>query len=209
MDEFMTLLLALYVESIYSRLINFYMGIFMSDDALQIIKNSITSIPDYPLPGILFRDITSLLENAQAFHLTMSLLIERYKDQQIDKVVGTEARGFIFAAPLALAIGAGFVPVRKPSKLPRDTIQEGYSLEYGSDVLQIHSDAIQKDERILLVDDLLATGGTAGASIKLIQRLGGKVIESVFVIELPALKGAQKIHDLGVPHYSLVSFEGE
>ncbi|AGH81404.1 adenine phosphoribosyltransferase [Psychromonas sp. CNPT3] len=181
----------------------------MSDDALQIIKNSITTIPDHPLPGILFRDITSLLADAKAFQTTINLLIARYKDQKIDKIVGTEARGFIFGAPLAAAIGAGFVPVRKPCKLPRDTIQEGYSLEYGSDVLQIHCDAIKKDERVLLVDDLLATGGTAEASVKLIQRLGGKVIESVFVIELPALKGAQKIHDLGVPHYSLVSFEGE
>ena len=110
---------------------------------------------------------------------------------------------------LAAAIGAGFVPVRKPGKLPRDTIQEGYTLEYGTDTLQIHVDAINEGENVLLMDDLLATGGTAEASVKLIQRLGGKVIESAFVIELPALKGAEKVKNLGVPVFSLISFEGE
>ena len=181
----------------------------MTSITLQLIKDSIKSIPDYPLPGIIFRDITSLIENGEAFAATIDLFVERYKDQQIDKVVGTEARGFIFGAPLAAALGAGFVPVRKPGKLPRNTIQEGYSLEYGSDTLQIHKDAIHEGENILLVDDLLATGGTAEASVKLIQRSGGKVIESVFVIELPALKGALKLAALGVPHFSLVEFEGE
>jgi len=181
----------------------------MTSTTLQLIKNSIKSIPDYPLPGIIFRDITSLIENGDAFAATIALFVERYKDQKIDKVVGTEARGFIFGAPLAAAIGAGFVPVRKPGKLPRNTIQEGYSLEYGSDTLQIHQDAINEGENILLVDDLLATGGTAEASVKLIQRSGGKVIESVFVIELPALKGADKLTALGVSYFSLVEFEGE
>jgi len=181
----------------------------MTSITLQLIKDSIKSIPDYPLPGIMFRDITSLIENGEAFAATIALFVERYKDQKIDKVVGTEARGFIFGAPLAAAIGAGFVPVRKPGKLPRNTIQEGYSLEYGADTLQIHEDAIHEGENILLVDDLLATGGTAEASVKLIQRSGGKVIESVFVIELPALKGAEKLTALGVPHFSLVEFEGE
>jgi adenine phosphoribosyltransferase len=181
----------------------------MTSITLQFIKDSIKSIPDYPLPGIIFRDITSLIENGEAFAATIALFVERYKDQKIDKVVGTEARGFIFGAPIAAEIGAGFVPVRKPGKLPRNTIQEGYSLEYGSDTLQIHKDAINEGENILLVDDLLATGGTAEASVKLIQRSGGKVIESVFVIELPALKGAQKLAALGVPHFSLVEFEGE
>lgn len=181
----------------------------MSLNTLQTIKNSIKTIPDYPLPGVMFRDVTSLIENGQAFAATIALFVDRYKDQKIDKVVGTEARGFIFGAPLAAAIGAGFVPVRKPGKLPRDTIQEGYSLEYGTDTLQIHSDAIHKGETVLLIDDLLATGGTAEASIKLIQRLGGNVIESAFVIELPALNGAQKLSQLGVPLFSLISFEGE
>lgn len=181
----------------------------MTDVSLQLIKESIKSIPDYPLPGIIFRDITSLIENGDAFAATIDLFVKHYGGKKIDKVVGTEARGFIFGAPLAAAIGAGFVPVRKPGKLPRDTIQEGYSLEYGTDVLQIHKDAIQPDETVLLVDDLLATGGTAEASVKLIQRLGGTVLEAVFVIELPALKGGAKLTALGVPHFSLVEFEGE
>jgi adenine phosphoribosyltransferase len=181
----------------------------MNSDVLQLIKNSIKTIPDYPLPGIMFRDVTSLIENGEAFAATIDQFKERYKDKKIDKVVGTEARGFIFGAPLAAAIGAGFVPVRKPGKLPRDTIQEGYTLEYGSDVLQIHSDAILEGETVLLMDDLLATGGTAEASVKLIQRLGGIVIESAFVIELPELEGAQKLTDLDVPHFSLITFEGE
>ena len=181
----------------------------MSPATQQLIKNSIISIPDYPLPGIIFRDVTSLIENGEAFSATIDLFVSRYKGMKIDKVVGTEARGFIFGAPLAAAIGVGFVPVRKPGKLPRDTIQESYSLEYGTDELHIHNDAIKTGESVLLVDDLLATGGTAEASVKLIQRSGGVVIESAFVIELPALQGAQKIAALDVPHFSLVKFEGE
>lgn len=181
----------------------------MSASDLKVIKNSIKSIHDYPIPGIVFRDITSLIEDGEAFAATIKLFVERYKNKNIDKVVGTEARGFIFGAPLAAAIGAGFVPVRKPGKLPRATIQESYQLEYGSDTLQIHVDAIKEGETVLLVDDLLATGGTAEASVKLIQRSGGVVLESVFVIELPALNGAKKLAALDVPHYSLVAFEGE
>jgi len=181
----------------------------MTESTLQRIKNSIKSIPDYPIPGIMFRDITSLIENGEAFSTTINLLVERYKDKKIDKVVGTEARGFIFGAPLAAAIGAGFVPVRKPGKLPRTTVHENYELEYGTDTLHIHSDAIADGERVLLVDDLLATGGTAQASVKLIQRSGGIVIECAFVIELPALKGADKLSALDVPHFSLIEFEGE
>ncbi|MFT5760729.1 MAG: adenine phosphoribosyltransferase [Alteromonadaceae bacterium] len=181
----------------------------MSSNAQQLIKNSIKSIPDYPIKGIIFRDVTSLIENGEAFSATIAEFIARYKDVKIDKVVGTEARGFIFGAPLAAAIGVGFVPVRKPGKLPRTTIEEAYTLEYGTDTLQIHTDAIKKGDNVLLMDDLLATGGTAEASVKLIQRLGGNVIESAFVIELPSLKGAQKLKKLGVPLFSLISFEGE
>jgi len=181
----------------------------MKSDVQQLIKNSIKTIPDYPLPGIMFRDVTSLIENGEAFAATIEQFVARYKDQKIDKVVGTEARGFIFGAPLAAAIGAGFVPVRKPGKLPRETMEESYSLEYGTDTLQIHIDAILEGETVLLMDDLLATGGTAEASVKLIQRLGGKVVEAAFVIELPSLAGAVKLQDLDVPHFSLISFEGE
>ena len=152
----------------------------MNVSAQELIKNSIKSIPDYPIQGIIFRDVTSLIENGEAFAATIAEFVARYKDMNIDKVVGTEARGFIFGAPLAAAIGAGFVPVRKPGKLPRNTIEENYTLEYGTDTLQIHTDAIKADERVLLIDDLLATGGTAEASVKLIQRLGGTVVESAF-----------------------------
>lgn len=181
----------------------------MSTEQLTLIKNSVKTIIDYPLPGIKFRDITSLIEDGEAFAATIELFKQRYQSLHIDKIVGTEARGFIFGAPLAAILGAGFVPVRKPGKLPRDTIQESYDLEYGSDVLQIHKDAIKPGERVLLMDDLLATGGTAEASIKLVKRLGGEVIEAAFVIELPELKGAEKLQAISVPHYSLIEFAGK
>ena len=181
----------------------------MSVEQLALIKNNIKTIEDYPLPGIMFRDVTSLIENGDAFAATIDLFKARYQGQKIDKIVGTEARGFIFGAPLAVALGAGFVPVRKPSKLPRDTIQESYDLEYGSDVLQIHKDAIQPGDKVILMDDLLATGGTAEASVKLIQRLGGEVVEAAFVIELNDLHGADKLTAMSVPIYSLIEFAGK
>ncbi len=131
---------------------------------LEYLKNSIQSIEDYPKPGILFRDVTSLLEDPKAYALSIELLTERYKDAGITKVVGTEARGFLFGAPVALALGVGFVPVRKPRKLPRETIAETYELEYGTDQLEIHVDAIKPGDKVLVVDDLLATGGTIDAT---------------------------------------------
>ena len=178
----------------------------MSQKQIELIKKSIKTIEGYPIPGVTFRDITSLIENGAAFAETIELFKQRYQGQKIDKIVGTEARGFIFGAPLAAVLGAGFVPVRKPGKLPRDTIQENYDLEYGSDVLQIHKDAINEGEKVLLMDDLLATGGTAEASIKLIERLGGEVVEAAFVITLPELGGADK---LSVPIFSLIEFTGK
>ncbi|MEL0660563.1 adenine phosphoribosyltransferase [Psychromonas arctica] len=181
----------------------------MSMESLALIKNSIKSIKDYPLPGIVFRDVTSLIENGEAFAATIDLFVERYKTQKIDKIVGTEARGFIFGAPLAAALGVGFIPVRKPNKLPRETIQESYELEYGNDILQIHKDAIKKGEKVLLMDDLLATGGTAEASVKLIERLGGEVIEAAFVISLPDLRGEEKLKAMSVPVFSLIEYAGE
>ena len=181
----------------------------MSMESLALIKNSIKSIKDYPLPGIVFRDVTSLIENGEAFAATIDLFVERYKTQKIDKIVGTEARGFIFGAPLAAALGAGFIPVRKPNKLPRETIQESYELEYGNDILQIHKDAIKKGEKVLLMDDLLATGGTAEASVKLIERLGGEVIEAAFVISLPDLRGEEILKAMSVPVFSLIEYAGE
>ncbi|XKM14495.1 adenine phosphoribosyltransferase [Orbaceae bacterium ac157xtp] len=175
---------------------------------LKLIKDSIITIPDYPKPGILFRDITSLLEDHTAFKTTIELLVEHFKDKKIDKVVGTEARGFIFAAPVALALNAGFIPVRKPHKLPRHVFKEEYQLEYGKDALEIHTDAINPGERVLIIDDLLATGGTVSATTNLIRKAGGIVEDAAFVINLPELEGEAKLTDMGVKSFCLVSFEG-
>ncbi|AVF35545.1 MULTISPECIES: adenine phosphoribosyltransferase [Rahnella] len=175
---------------------------------LQFIKDSIKTIPDYPKPGILFRDVTSLLEDPKAYAASIQLLADRYRDAGVTKVVGTEARGFLFGAPVALVLGVGFVPVRKPGKLPRETISETYDLEYGTDSLEIHVDAIQPGEKILVIDDLLATGGTIEATAKLIRRLGGEVTDAAFIINLPELGGEKRLNDLSINCYSLVSFDG-
>ncbi|KAB8305697.1 MULTISPECIES: adenine phosphoribosyltransferase [Rahnella] len=175
---------------------------------LQFIKDSIKTIPDYPKPGILFRDVTSLLEDPKAYAASIQLLADRYRDAGVTKVVGTEARGFLFGAPVALVLGVGFVPVRKPGKLPRKTISETYDLEYGTDSLEIHVDAIQPGEKILVIDDLLATGGTIEATAKLIRRLGGEVTDAAFIINLPELGGEKRLNDLSINCYSLVSFDG-
>ena len=174
---------------------------------LEFLKNSIKSIQDYPKPGILFRDVTSLLEDPKAYALSIELLVERYKDAGITKV-GTEARGFLFGAPVALGLGVGFVPVRKPRKLPRETIAESYELEYGTDQLEIHIDAIQAGDKVLVVDDLLATGGTIEATVKLIRRLGGEVTDAAFIINLFDLGGEQRLEKQGLTCFSLVPFPG-
>ncbi|GAA3614468.1 adenine phosphoribosyltransferase [Gibbsiella greigii] len=188
----------------------FYQAIIMTATAqqLQFIKDSIKTIPDYPKPGILFRDVTSLLENPLAYAASIELLVERYRDAGFTKVVGTEARGFLFGAPVALALGVGFVPVRKPGKLPRKTLSESYELEYGTDTLEIHSDAIVPGDKVLVVDDLLATGGTIEATVKLIRRLKGEVNDAAFIINLPDLGGEARLKNLGVTSYSLVDFAG-
>lgn len=181
----------------------------MNTDSLALIKNSIKTIPNYPKEGILFRDVTSLLEDPQAYQLTIGLLVEHYKEQGFTKVVGTEARGFLFGAPLALALGIGFVPVRKPGKLPRETIAESYELEYGHDVLELHIDAINSEDKVLVVDDLLATGGTIEATVKLIRKLGGQVNHAAFVISLPDLGGEKRLAAMDLELLSLCEFEGE
>ncbi len=180
----------------------------MTTETLQLIKSSIKSIQDYPKPGILFRDVTSLMEDPAAYRATIKLLVEKYQSMGFTKVVGTEARGFLFGAPLALELGVGFVPVRKPGKLPRETVAQSYELEYGTDTLEIHTDAIKEGDKVLVVDDLLATGGTIEATTKLIRQLGGVVEHVAFVINLPEIGGDKRLEGLGLNVYSICEFEG-
>lgn len=175
----------------------------------EYIKSVVKSVPDYPKPGIMFRDVTSVLEDHKAFSSCISLLLENYLPMNFDKVAGTEARGFLFGAPLAIEMGIGFVPVRKPNKLPREVVSESYELEYGMDTLEIHKDAIKPGDKVLLIDDLLATGGTIGASAKLIRSLGGEVEHAGFVIGLPDLGGREKLEALGIHSFTICEFEGE
>ena len=181
----------------------------MNQDTLAFIKDSIKSIPDYPKPGIIFRDVTSLVEHGDAFAATIDLLAARFKDAGLTKIAATEARGFIFGAPLAKALGLGLILVRKPNKLPRQTIEQSYELEYGTDILQIHVDSIVAGDKVLIVDDLLATGGTVAATVALIRQLGGVVEEAAFVISLPSLGGETVLRNLDVNITKLVDFDGE
>ena len=162
------------------------------------IEALIREIPDFPIPGILFRDITPLLKDKQGFRHAVDLFAERFSGERIDYVVGIESRGYIFGAPLAYAIGAGFVPVRKPGKLPYDRITESYELEYGTNSLEIHSDALGNGERVVVCDDLLATGGTAAATGRLLRRLGADVVAYAFLIELAGLDGRAALTDAEV-----------
>lgn len=173
------------------------------------IHSLIRTIPDYPKPGIQFRDITTLLKDPAGFRATIDALVERYRDRKITKVAGTEARGFIFGAPLAYALGVGFVPVRKQGKLPGKTTGHEYALEYGNDRIEIHDDAIEADDQVLVIDDLLATGGTAQATAMLVRALGGSVIECAFVVDLPDLGGRARLEKMGLPVFALCEFAGE
>lgn len=176
---------------------------------LEYIKQSIATVPDYPKPGIMFRDVTTLLSDPKALKLTIDIMVERYKDGGFTKIIGTESRGFIFGAPLAYALGLPFIPVRKPGKLPRDVIAQSYQLEYGEDILELHKDAIQAGDKVLLVDDLLATGGTIEATAKLVKQLGGEATDAAFVVSLPDLGGAKRIEAQGINILKLVEFEGD
>jgi adenine phosphoribosyltransferase len=166
----------------------------------------IRTIPDFPIKGILFRDITTLIRDGDAFQDVVDTMVEHYVDTDIDVVIAIEARGWIFGAPLAYELGAGFVPVRKPSKLPAEKISVTYSLEYGTNTLEMHKDAIAPGTKVLLVDDLLATGGSAKAAIDLIERLGGTVVSTAFLIELSDLKGREMLKGYDV--FSMVKFAG-
>jgi adenine phosphoribosyltransferase len=176
----------------------------MVDDNL---RQTVRNIPNFPKEGIVFRDITTLLKDKEAFRKSIDILFEKYKSVPIDKVVSVESRGFIWGSILAYKLGAGFVPVRKPKKLPSKTIKEEYQLEYGSDSLEIHVDAITKGERVLIVDDLLATGGTVQATNKLVEKLGGEIVGLAFLIELSFLNGRAKL--TGYDVFSVISYDSE
>jgi len=163
------------------------------DTRIERIASTIRVIPNFPKPGIMFQDITPLLLDPKAFRDTVDLFVERYRDKRISVVAGVEARGFIFGPPIALAIGAKFVPLRKPKKLPGEVISEEYTLEYGTDTMEMHVGAIQSNDRALIIDDLIATGGTLCAAINLIERVGAEVVECGCVIELTDLKGREKL----------------
>ena len=180
----------------------------MDKSTLQEIKDSIRTIPDYPKPGVQFRDITTLLGNARTFRRVIDELVEPWSVAKVNRVAGIEARGFILGGAVAHQLAAGFVPIRKKGKLPHSTVRVAYSLEYGLDEMEMHEDAVSRGERLILVDDLIATGGTAEAAVKLLRRLGAEILAACFVIDLPELGGSKKLTDLGVPVRTLVSFEG-
>jgi adenine phosphoribosyltransferase len=176
----------------------------MPTSSMDVLKSSIRDIPDFPKPGILFKDITTLLSRPDMFKLAIDGISERFSGKGIQKVVGIESRGFIFGAPIAYRLNAGIVPIRKKGKLPYKTISVTYSLEYGTDTLQMHEDAILPGEKILIVDDLLATGGTVKAAVELAQKLKADIVGAAFVIELAGLKGRQKLTDTEI--FSLITF---
>jgi len=175
----------------------------------ELIKSKIRTIPDFPKKGIMFRDITTLLKDKEGFNETINLLVERYKNMDIDAVAGIESRGFITGAVLANRLGLGFITIRKPGKLPGETVSEEYELEYGIDKIEVHKDSIKKGDKILLVDDLIATGGTALAAANLVKKLGGEIVECSFIIDLPDIGGKKKLLDAGYKVFNVVEFEGE
>ncbi|MCI8949244.1 MAG: adenine phosphoribosyltransferase [Lachnospiraceae bacterium] len=174
---------------------------------MKQVEDYVRSIPDFPEPGIIFRDVTTILQDADGLHLAIDRLLEMVKDLDFDLVVGPESRGFIFGVPVAYALHKGFVPVRKKGKLPCETIAAEYDLEYGSAVIEMHKDSIQPGQKVVIVDDLIATGGTIEAITKLVEQLGGQVVKICFVMELAGLKGREKLKDYGVD--SVIVYEGK
>ncbi len=174
----------------------------------QTLRNAIRTIPDYPKPGILFRDITTLLGNARAFRRAIDELVQPYAGTKVDQIAGIEARGFILGGAMAHQLSAGFVPIRKKGKLPHETVRIAYSLEYGVDEMEIHVDAVKPGEKVILVDDLIATGGTAEGAVKLLRQIGAEIVAACFVIDLPDLGGRKKLEAMGVPVRTLVEFSG-
>ena len=177
------------------------------EEARDYIKSKVRSIPDWPIKGVIFRDITTLLLDPPAFKQICTIFYDRYVNEKIDKIVGIDARGFLFGSVLAYKLDIGMIPIRKNGKLPYNTISESYTLEYGEEVIEIHEDAIQKGERVVVIDDLMATGGTISAAANLVEKLGGEIFECSFVLELPDLNGREKLGNRKV--FSIVEFEGE
>lgn len=173
---------------------------------MTAIKEKIRKVPDFPKKGIVFLDITTGIKDAETLNKMIDFLYETYKDKKIDYVAGIESRGFIFGAPLACRLGAGFIPVRKPNKLPAETVSESYELEYGTDSIEIHKDAVEEGKRIVVIDDLLATGGTATAACNLFKKVGAEVVSSAFIIELSDLGGRKKIEDTGIEVVSMLKY---
>ena len=173
------------------------------------IKSHIRTIKNYPIEGVMFRDITTLLKNSGGFRAAIDEFVNRYKDIKIDKIVAIESRGFIIAAPLAYLLNVGLVLIRKPGKLPSKTIDQDYKLEYGTDRIEVHTDAIKKGDKVLIVDDLIATGGTAEATVKLVKKMRGEIIECCFVIDLPDIGGRARLENMGQKVFTLCEFEGE
>ena len=172
------------------------------------IKSHVRTVPDWPSPGVQFRDITPLLSNPRVFRVLIDQFVHRYFDTRPSAIAGLDARGFIIGSVLAYELNVGFVPIRKKGKLPFTTVQESYELEYGSASVEIHTDAVRHGERVVLIDDLIATGGTMLAGMRLLQRLGAEVIEGAAIVDLPELKGSQRLRAAGLPLFTLVDFEG-
>jgi len=175
--------------------------------SIDYIKSKVRSIPDWPIKGVIFRDITTLLQDPAAHREISHIFYNRYRAENIEKIVGIDARGFLFGAVLAYKLDIGFVPIRKKGKLPYKTIAESYSLEYGQETIEIHEDALSRGERVVIIDDLMATGGTIGAAVNLVEKLGGDIVECAFVVELPDLNGREKLGNRKV--FSIIEFEGE
>lgn len=175
----------------------------------ETLLNSIRTIPDYPKPGVQFRDITTMLGNPRAFRRCVDELVQPYAGTRIDQIAGIEARGFILGGAIAHQLSAGFVPIRKKGKLPHDIVRVAYSLEYGVDEMEMHKDAISPGQKVILVDDLIATGGTAEGAVKLLTQMGADIVAACFVIDLPDLGGRKKLEQLGVTVRTLVEFEGD
>ena len=173
------------------------------------IKSKIRTIKNYPIDGVMFRDITTLFKDPDGLREAINIFAERYKDMKIDKIAAIESRGFLIGAPLAYLLNIGLVLIRKPGKLPAETIKQDYKLEYGSDQIEIHIDAIKEGERVLIVDDLIATGGTVEAAVKLVQKIKGEVLECCFIIDLPDIGGSRKLKSMGQNVFSLCEFEGD